>query len=105
MRAICTRVVIKENPRYRQTKDEMQNGHLCISFDYKTTREPDKEEGQVTCVVVRDRWNGVTSAHVVKGKGFVDDIARQFANDVDPLCYPEFRLNAETGSSIRAFLT
>ena len=84
----------------------MQKGHPCISFDYKTMGESDKEEDKVTCLVVRDRWTGVTFAHVVKGKGFTDDwIVRQLANDVDSLGYPEFRLKADTESCIRLFLT
>ena len=56
--------------------------------------------------MARDRWTGVTFAHVVKGKGLTDDwIFRQLAKDVDSLGYPEFRLKADTESSIRVLLT
>ena len=54
--------------------------------------------------MVRDRWTGVTFAHVVKGKGLTDDwVVRQLANGVDSLGYPEFRLKADTESSIESF--
>ena len=55
--------------------------------------------------MARDRWTGVTFAHVVKGKGFTDDwIVRQLATDVDSLGYPELRLKADTESSIKVIL-
>ena len=34
--AICSRAALKEDPRYRETRGELSNGHPCISFDYKT---------------------------------------------------------------------
>ena len=71
--AICNRAALKEDPHYKQTKEEIGKGLPCISFDYKTMGESDKEDDKITCIVGRDRWTMVTSAHVVKGKGLKDD--------------------------------
>ena len=47
----------------------------------------------------------MTFAHVVKGKGLVDDwIVQQIYNDIQSLGYPEIRLRADNGPAIRALL-
>ena len=67
--ATCNRAALKEDPHYRQEKEEQANGLPCVSFDYKTMGESDKEDNKITCLVGRDRWIVVTFAHVVKGNG------------------------------------
>ena len=46
--AICKRVVLKEDPHYRQTKEEQVGGLPCVSFDYKTMGQSDKEDDKIT---------------------------------------------------------
>ena len=84
---------MKEDPHYRQTKDESQQGLPCISWDYKTMGESAKEDDKITCLVGRDRWKCVTFAHVVKGKGLSDDwVVKQVLEDLDSLGYLEPRV-------------
>ena len=91
--AICNRAALKEDPHYKQTKEDVEKGLPCVSFDYKTMGESDKEDGKITCLVGRDRWTMGTFAHVVKGKGLKDDwIVQQVYDDIRSLGYPEIRL-------------
>ena len=67
--------------------------------------ESDKEDDKITCLVGRDRWFGVTFAHVVKGKGLKDDwIIGQTYEDLQSLGYPEFHIRAGTEPSIKTML-
>ena len=103
--AICNRAALKEDPHYKQTKDEVSQGLPCISFDYKTMGESDTEDDKITCLVGRDRWTKATFAHVVKGKGLVDDwIVQQVYDDIQSLGYPAVRIRADTEPSINALL-
>ena len=89
--ATCVRAALKEDPHYKQTKEEIGKGILCISFDYKTMGESDKEDDKITCLVGRDRWTTVTFAHVVKGKGVCDDcIVQQVIGDISLSGTPRF---------------
>ena len=42
-RAICNRAALAEGPRYKQAKDEIGTGFVCISFDYKIAGDVIKE--------------------------------------------------------------
>ena len=47
--------------------------------------EPETEDDKITCIVGRDRWTTVTSAHVVEGEGVMDDwIVQQLYDDINP---------------------
>ena len=102
---ICVRASLKEDPHYKQTKDEISKGIPCISFDYKTIGESATEDDKITCIIARDRWTKVTFAHVVKGKGLTDDwIVDRLVADISELGYPEVRLKADTEYYIIALL-
>ena len=62
--AICNRAALKEDPHYRQTKKEINEGFPVVSFDYKTMGESEKDGDKITCLVGRDRCIGVTFAHI-----------------------------------------
>ena len=41
--AICNRAALKEDPHYRQTKQEIKDCFPVVSFDYKTMGESEKK--------------------------------------------------------------
>ena len=63
--------------------------------------ESDKENDKITVIIARDRWTGVTFAHVVKGKGLADDwIVKQLVKDIGSLGYTDLRLKSDNEPSI-----
>ena len=67
--------------------------------------ESDNEDDKITVIVGRDRWTGMTIAHVVKGKGLVDDwIVRQLVNDIEAMGYVDIRLKADNENAIKVLL-
>ena len=51
-------VALDEDPHYKQTSEEIEKGHPCISLDYKIMGESDKDGDKFIVIVGRDRWMG-----------------------------------------------
>ena len=99
--AICNRAALKEDPHYRQTAEEIKKGLPCISYDYKTMGEAEDHDDKITTIISRDRWTGVTKAHVVKGKGLADDwIIEQIVEDIASLGYTDIRIRSDNENAI-----